>query len=45
MVYAGKSKTTINNVNNDNDDDNNIEQTEQDGTNFVWLSNRMQQQN
>lgn len=50
MVYAGKSKTTIQNDNNDNDDDNNIEQTEQDerrtGRNKLCLTFnlRMQQQ-
>lgn len=38
MVYAGKSKTTIQNDNNDNDDDNNIEQTEQDDRTEQTLS-------
>ncbi|CAH2088670.1 unnamed protein product [Euphydryas editha] len=38
MVYAGKSKTTINTDNNDNDDDNNIEQTEQDDRTEQTLS-------
>lgn len=38
MVYAGNTKTTIQNDNNDNDDDSNIEQTEQDDRTEQTLS-------